>query len=94
MRRTKLHYCYPSAPAHQLEVRRVQRGKSHLHQEKVGGGGERFSMTECAHVLAEEHALCCMLVIAQFVYTVTHFCYCSLFFREDRQPSRADLCSL
>lgn len=45
------------------------------------------------YILADEHALC-MLVIAQFVYTVTHLRCCSLFFRESRPSSRAKLCFL
>lgn len=54
------------APAHPLKVAREQKGSTHLYQ----GKGKSF-LQQSVYVLAEEHALCCVLVVAQFVYVVT-----------------------
>lgn len=53
---------------------------------------ERSSAYTEVYMLAEEHTLRCVLVIAQFVYVVTHLCCCSLFYSEEKLSGNADLC--
>lgn len=59
-------------------------------EAKLGSAREKRE----ACLLAEEHVPCVMLAIAPFVYTVTHPCGHSLFFRQDRPSSRPNLCFL
>lgn len=54
---------------------------------------DRRAGERCVYWLTK-HTLMYMLVIARFVYTVTHLCCCSLFLSEDRSSSRANLCFL
>ena len=54
---------------------------------------DRRAGERCVYCLTK-HTLMYMLVIARFVYTVTHLCCCSLFLSEDRSSSRANLCFL
>lgn len=94
MRGTKLHYCFlvgPCPPTGGQESTEKQ------NSPPPGNGwrqGREVHRSRVVYVLAEEHTLCCLLVIAQFVYMVTHLCCCSLFFPEDKLSSRANLCSL
>lgn len=62
MRGTKLHGCYPVSPCPPTGG---QGGTETQISAPPGKKGE-------VCLLAEEHALCCMLAIAPFVYMVTH----------------------
>lgn len=72
MRETKLHYQYPVSPCPPA------RGQESAEKQNspLPGKGRRWwrelPPNPGVCILAEEHALCCVLVIAQFVYMVTH----------------------